>query len=75
MNFALLLLLGQLQPLPPNLVALDSEEGRKLLVESKANRDFFALSSQFVTQQSTSFCGVASAVMAPSRAASPGSAN
>src|SRR3954469_23801215 len=55
---------SQLQPLPETLVPLDSDEGRKLLVESTANRDFFALSSQFVTQRSTSFCGVATAVMA-----------
>lgn len=55
---------SQLQPLPENLIPLNSDEGRRLLVESDANQDFFALSSQFVTQQSTSFCGVASAVMA-----------
>ncbi|HEY8207994.1 MAG TPA: phytochelatin synthase family protein [Myxococcaceae bacterium] len=54
---------AQLQPLPPTLVSLDSEEGQKLLLESKANRDYFALSSRFLTQRSTSYCGVASAVM------------
>jgi len=58
-----LLVLAQLQPLPPSLIPLDSDEGRKLLVESNANRDFFALSSQFLTQRSTSYCGVASGVM------------
>jgi hypothetical protein len=55
--------LSQLQPLPPALISLDSEEGQKLLLESKANRDYFALSSRFLTQRSTSYCGVASAVM------------
>ena len=65
MNLAALSLvaLAQLQPLPPSLIALDSDEGRKLLVESNANRDFFALSSQFLTQRSTAYCGVASGVM------------
>jgi len=57
------LVAGQLQPLPPSLISLDSEEGQTLLVESKANRDYFALSSRFLTQRSTSYCGVASAVM------------
>lgn len=60
---ALALLLAQLQPLPPQLVALESDEGRKLLLESAHNRDYFALSSRFLTQRSTSFCGVASGVM------------
>src|SRR5262249_54926454 len=54
---------AQLQPLPPSLISLDSEEGQKLLLESKANRDYFALSSRFLTQRSTSYCGVASAVL------------
>src|SRR5262245_22232774 len=57
------LVAAQLQPLPPSLISLDSEEGQKLLLESKANRDYFALSSRFMTQRSTSYCGVASAVM------------
>src|SRR5690242_14568357 len=55
--------LTQLQPLPPTLISLDSEEGQKLLIESKSNRDYFALSSRFLTQRSTSYCGVASSVM------------
>jgi hypothetical protein len=56
-------LFAQLQPLPPTLVPLDSDEGRRLLIESGANRDFFPLASHFATQPSTSFCGVTSAVM------------
>jgi hypothetical protein len=59
----LILALGQLQPLPPNLIALDSDEGRALLVRAKDSRAFYPLVSQFVTQDSTSFCGVASSVM------------
>ena len=58
-----LLWVGQLQPLPPELVPFDSEEGRTLLLESKFNRDYFTLSTQFLTQRSQSFCGVASSVM------------
>ena len=55
--------LGQLQPLPPELIAFDSDEGRKLLLESKASRDYFTLSTQFLTQKTQAFCGVASSVM------------
>ncbi|MBS2026198.1 MAG: phytochelatin synthase family protein [Deltaproteobacteria bacterium] len=58
-----LLLLAQLQPLPPTLIPLASDEGQKLLVESTARRAYFPLASQFLTQRSTSFCGVASSVM------------
>lgn len=64
MLVALAVLLAQLQPLPPSLIALDSEEGQRLLVESNARRAYFPLAAQFLTQRSTSFCGVASAVMA-----------
>ncbi|MGZ6144021.1 MAG: phytochelatin synthase family protein [Myxococcales bacterium] len=59
----LLLLLAQLQALPPQLVALDSDEGRKLLTESTASRDFFALVGTFQQQKSGSLCGVASSAM------------
>ncbi len=62
MVFAVLLF-AQLQPLPPSLLPLSSEEGQRLLVESTARRAFFPLASQFLTQRSTSFCGVASSVM------------
>ena len=56
----LLLLLAQLQALPPQLVALDSDEGRKLLTESSANRDFFALVGTFQQQENEPYCAVAS---------------
>jgi len=57
-----LLLLAQLQPLPPQLIALDSDQGRKLLAESTANRDFFALVGTFEQQRSAALCGAASGV-------------
>jgi Phytochelatin synthase len=59
----LLALLAQLQPLPPQLVPLDSPEGEKLLVESTARRAFFSLVGTFQTQRSQAFCGVASSAM------------
>jgi hypothetical protein len=54
---------AQQAPLPASLVALDSREGRNLLVTSDANDDFFHLANQWVSQQLGSFCGVASTVM------------
>src|SRR5258707_6033960 len=64
MIIALALLLAQLQPLPSQLIALDSDEGQRLLLESTARKAYFPLAAQFVTQKSQAFCGVASAVMA-----------
>jgi hypothetical protein len=55
-------LLAQLQTLPPQLIALDSDQGRKLLTESSANRDFFALVGTFQQQQSQPLCAAASSV-------------
>ncbi len=49
--------------LPARLIALDTEEGERLLTESKARRDFFPLTEHFVAQKSQSLCGTASAVM------------
>lgn len=57
-----LLLIAQLQPLPPQLIALDSDEGRKLLVESSASRDFYALVGTFTQQESQPWCGLAASV-------------
>jgi hypothetical protein len=48
--------------LPATLVALDSAEGQRLLLESDAHADFFALSEQLVTQDDPGYCGIASAV-------------
>ncbi len=70
MRPALLLLLVALPagaveraPLPPELIALDSDAGQRLLLESKANRDFFPLMINYQAQQSGSYCAVASTVM------------
>ncbi len=54
---------AQQAPLPAGLVALDAPEGRRLLVTSEANTDFFRLANQWVSQQHGAYCGVASAVM------------
>lgn len=56
-------LLAQTLQLPQNLINLNSSEGEKLLMDSKALQDFFPLSSQFVTQKNQAYCGVASSVM------------
>jgi hypothetical protein len=49
--------------LPPGIIALDSDEGQRLLIESKANKDYFALSENYVAQKNQGVCGLASAVM------------
>lgn len=51
---------AQLQVLPPNLIPLDSDEGRQLLATSGANQDFFRLVGTLETQREPAFCGVAS---------------
>jgi Phytochelatin synthase len=54
---------SQTLPLPPTLTSLTSTQGERFLRESQAQEDFIPLSSQFVTQENQSFCGIASAVM------------
>jgi len=49
--------------LPKELVALDSPEGQRMLMEASAREDFFHLAETFVTQEQPSYCGVASSVM------------
>jgi len=49
--------------LPEPLVSLNSERGARLLLESEANRAYWPLSIQFVTQKNQAYCGVASLVM------------
>lgn len=44
------------------LIYLDSEAGRELISESRYKEDFWALSATFATQQTQTFCGIASAV-------------
>jgi len=50
-------------PLPPSLIDIQSVEGEKLLFESEARAAYFPLTVNFVTQQTQSYCGVASIVM------------
>lgn len=54
---------GQTLTLPQNLIAFNSHEGEKLLFESQSRDDFFPLGMQFVTQNTQTYCGVASIVM------------
>jgi len=50
-------------PLPANLISATSQEGEALLIGSESHEAYFTLASNFVTQQTQSFCGVASMVM------------
>jgi hypothetical protein len=54
---------AETSPLPPGIVALDSDEGQRLLIESKANKDYWRLSENYVAQKNQGVCGLASAVM------------
>ena len=55
--------LAQTLPLPHNLINFNSTEGEQLLLASKARKDYWSLSTQFVTQTNQAYCGVASIVM------------
>jgi Phytochelatin synthase len=50
-------------PLPPNLIASTTQEGEALLIGAEAHEAYFTLVSNYLTQQTQSFCGVASMVM------------
>jgi len=50
------------QALPPELVSLESAEGKKLLAESDAKTDHEPLLGHYQSQEKQSWCGVASAV-------------
>jgi hypothetical protein len=54
---------AQTLPLAEPLIALNSEQGSRLLLESEDNRAYWPLSIQFVTQRNQAFCGVASLTM------------
>jgi hypothetical protein len=49
--------------LPENLTGFDTDAGEAYLVESDAREAYFPLASNFLTQKTQSFCGVASIVM------------
>jgi len=55
--------LAQNLPLTPNLINLNSQEGERLLMESKVRQDYLPLSIHFTPQQNKAYCGVASSVM------------
>jgi Phytochelatin synthase len=61
--FTALPVIAQTLPLPENLVAASSDNGEALLIDADAREAYFPLVNSFVTQQSQSFCGVASTVM------------
>ena len=50
-------------PLPASLIALDSDEGQRLLWESTAKEDYIPLSNHFTTQENLAYCGVATGTM------------
>jgi Phytochelatin synthase len=50
-------------PLPGNLVDFNSPDGEHFLVESDADAAYFPLASQFVTQKTQAYCGIASLTM------------
>jgi uncharacterized protein YqkB len=50
------------EPLPENLIQLDSKQGTVMLKES-ANQDTVKMLAHFTTQDTVTYCGVASAVM------------
>ena len=55
--------LGQTLPLPPTLIGSASTQGQVLLRQADATEAYFSLVNQFLTQQTQTYCGVASLVM------------
>lgn len=47
--------LAQTLPLPRSLITFNSAQGEQLLLESKARKDYWNLSMQFVTQNNQAF--------------------
>jgi hypothetical protein len=50
-------------PLPQNLTGFSTPEGEVYFAESDAREAYFPLASEFVTQKTQAYCGVASIVM------------
>jgi hypothetical protein len=50
-------------PVPPHLVALDTEEGATLLAEVGGEADYHRLHSEYVPQRNPCFCGPATLAM------------
>jgi len=55
--------IAQTLPLSSNLINFNSSEGKSLFLKSEVKESYFPLSIHFITQDSPSYCGVASAVM------------
>jgi hypothetical protein len=54
---------GQTLKLPDNLVGFTSHDGESYFAESDAREAYFPLASNFLTQKTQAYCGVASIVM------------
>ena len=54
---------GETLKLPDNVTGFSSDAGENYFVESDAREAYFPLASNFLTQQTQSYCGVASIVM------------
>ena len=50
-------------PLPQNLIGIATDAGEGLLVDADAKEAYFPLASNFLTQKTQAYCGVASIVM------------
>ncbi len=50
-------------PLPPGLIALTDRRGQALLLKAEGRRSFIPLLSNFVSQDTDTFCGAASSVI------------
>jgi hypothetical protein len=56
-------LAAPVRAVPASLIPLDSAEGRRLLFESEAHGSFLPLAAHFLTQDTQTYCGVASIAM------------
>ena len=54
---------GDMLPLPENLTGFSTHDGEVYFGESDAHEAYFPLASNFLTQKTQSYCGVASIVM------------
>src|SRR5436853_4283226 len=54
---------GAVTKSPASLIALDSDEGQRLLWESTAKEGYVPLSIYFTTQQNLAYCSVATGTM------------
>jgi hypothetical protein len=54
---------GRYRPMPKELIALNSPEGRKLLIESKFQESFWELAQYYAPQPDLGSCSVASCAM------------